>query len=94
MEKKELTTPFNYAVIKHNHKELERESTLLPSKWSNKKYAMLLKQHHKDSSESISFIKYSNNLEELQCDASKYETWYNYPIGLYKELQGNILQLA
>jgi hypothetical protein len=89
---------YNYAIIKENHPELERESVLDPSKNSNKysakkKYAMIVKGVHKDGSETIYFIRYSNNIVELQLIASCYQSWYNYPIGISKNIQGYLTQL-
>ena len=80
---------YNYAIIKENYPELERESTLTHNKYSaRKKYAMLVKGVHKDGSESIYFIDYSNDLQELQEKASGYVSWYNYPMGVAKSIQG------
>jgi hypothetical protein len=91
-------TPYNYVIIKENYPELERESVLDPGKNSNKysakkKYAMIVKGVHKDGSESIYFIKYSNDIVELQKLASGYPSWYNYPIGISKNIQGYLTQL-
>jgi hypothetical protein len=75
----------NYAIIKHNYPELERETVLTHNKYNaKKKYALIVKGVHKDSSESIFFIDYSNDLEELQKIASTYMSWYNYPLGVSK----------
>ena len=87
-------TPYNYVIIKHNYPELERESTLLDSPYKpKKKYAAIYKQMHKDGSESIAFITYDNDLEKLQNSANGHVSWYNYPLGLYKEMQGNIYKI-
>ncbi len=87
-------TPYNYVIIKHNYPELERESTLLPSPYkAKKKYAAIYKQMHKDGSESISFITYDNDLEKLQAAAAGHPSWYNYPLGLCKNMQGYISEL-
>jgi hypothetical protein len=88
------TTAYGYVIIKHNYPELERESTLLHNKYSaKKKYAFIQKSGHKDGSESINFIDYSNDLEALQARASKFVSWYNYPLGLCKNMQGYIREL-
>ena len=80
---------YNYVIIKNNYADLERESTLLQNKYNaRKKYAYINKGVHKDGSESIYFIEYSNDLEALQKDASKYISWYNYPLGVSKNIQG------
>lgn len=80
---------YNYVIIKNNYADLERESTLLQNKYNaKKKYAYINKGVHKDGSESIYFIAYSNDLEALQKDANKYISWYNYPIGVSKNIQG------
>jgi hypothetical protein len=87
-------TPYNYVIIKENHPELERESVLTKNKYNaKKKYAMIVKGVHKDGSESIYFIEYSNDIVELQGIASGYPSWYNYPIGISKNIQGYLTQL-
>lgn len=93
-----MKTQYNYAIIKENYPELAREIVLSPSKNSNKwlktkKYAMIVKGVHKDGSESIYFIKYSNDLPELQTQAKGYPSWYNYPIGISKNIQGYLSEL-
>jgi hypothetical protein len=85
---------YNYAIIKENYPELERESVLSYNKYSpKKKYAMLVKGVHKDGSESIYFIEYSNDLQELQEKASGYLSWYNYPLGVAKSIQGYLSEI-
>ncbi len=80
---------YNYVIIKNNYADLERESTLLQNKYNaKKKYAYINKGVHKDGSESIYFIEYSNDLEALQKDANEYISWYNYPLGVSKNIQG------
>ena len=86
---------YNYVIIKNNYPELERESTLLHNNYDAKAdYAFIQKSTHKDGSESINFIEYSNNLEALQKRASIFISWYNYPIGLSKNIQGYITELS
>jgi hypothetical protein len=85
---------YNYVIIKHNYPALERESVLLANKYNaKKKYAFIQKMVHKDGSESIGFISYSNDLEELQERANGFISWYNYPLGLRKNIQGFISEL-
>jgi hypothetical protein len=89
---------YNYAIIKESYPELAKEPVLGGGKEANnynpkKKYAMIVKGVHKDHSESIYFILYSNDLQELQEKAKQYPSWYNYPIGLRKDIQGNINEL-
>lgn len=85
---------YSYVIIKNNHPELERESVLLENNYKkSKKYAMLNKIVHKDGSENISTIIYSNDLESLQKRANNYVSWYNYPLGLSKNIQGFISEL-
>jgi hypothetical protein len=86
--------PYHYVIIKHNYPELERESTLLDNKYkANKKYAFIDKGMHKDGSESIYYIEYSNDLEALQEKARRFVSWYNYPLNLSKNMQGYITEL-
>jgi hypothetical protein len=91
-------TKYTYAIIKESYPELARESVLSPeinaNKYSpKKKYAMIVKGVHKDNSESIFFIRYSNDIVELQKMASQYPSWYNYPIGVSKNIQGYLSNL-
>ena len=86
---------YSYAIIKANNSNFAKESTLLDNKYKPKaKYVLIEKIVHKDCSENISRILYSNNLESLHSIASKYVSWYNYPISLHKDIQQNILNLA
>lgn len=86
---------YSYVIIKNNYPQLERESTLLHNKYkANSKYAFIQKCVHKDGSESICFIDYSNDLEALQKRANGFISWYNYPIGIYKNIQGYLSTLS
>lgn len=87
---------YSYAIIKYNNPYFERESVLDPdgNNYRNTKYAMFVKGVHGDGSESVYFIVYNSNLEKLQEMANNYPSWYNYPMGLYREMQGNILELS
>lgn len=86
---------YHYVIIKNNYPELERESALSHNKYNaKKKYAFINKGIHKDGSESIYYIDYSNDLEALQNRAKEFISWYNYPIGLSKNIQGYITELS
>lgn len=84
---------YTYVVIKHNDELFSHDSTLLRSKWKKTKYICLFKTMHKDGSESLTHYKCSNNLEAIQKEAKEYVSWYNYPIGLRKDLQGYISEI-
>lgn len=85
---------YNYVIIKENYSELERETTLGENKYqAKKKYAFIVKQVHKDGSESISYIQYENDLEKLHKQAEQYVSWYNYPIGVGKGLNGDLMKI-
>lgn len=85
---------YSYKIIKENYPELERESALLENNYSaKKKYAMIGKLVHKDGSESIDTIVYSNDIVSLQNRANQFPSWYNYPLGLTKNIQGYIREL-
>lgn len=89
------STGYSYVIITENRETLERESVLLRNKYlKSKKYAFINKVSHKDGSESIAFIDYSNNMEELQERANGYISWYNYPLGLSKNMQGYISEIS
>ena len=89
-----MRNPYSYVIIKENYPALERESVLLDNKYSaKKKYAFISKVAHKDGSESIAYIKYSNDLQKLHEDAKGFISWYNYPIGIAKDIQGYLREL-
>jgi DNA polymerase sigma len=82
---------YHYIIIQPNYADLEREATLSHNKYNaKKKYAFINKGLHKDGSESIYYIDYSNDLEELQTRAAGFVSWYNYPLNLMKNIQGYI----
>ena len=85
---------YSYVIIKENYPQLAQERTLAKDNkyLKSKKYAFICKTVCADKSEFIGFIKYSNDLQALQNEASDFVSWYNYPIGLYKDTQGNISQ--
>ena len=86
---------FSYVIIKENNACFASMDVMLRNKYNKKaKYALICKTVCRDNSEFIGYIDYSSNLEELQKRANKFPSWYNYCIGLYKELQGNIYHLA
>ena len=86
--------PFTYVVIQPNNPIFERQNVLTYNKYlKSKKYAFICKGIHKDGSESTYFIEYSNDLNELQKKASGYQSWYNYPAGFFKSLDGTIKEL-
>lgn len=85
---------YTYVIIKENYPELERLSTLLDNNYKKtKKYAFIMKCVHKDSSESITSIKYSNDMVDLQSKANGFISWYNYTMKLKKNIQGFISEL-
>lgn len=85
---------YNYVIIKENYPELERENVLLENKYkANRRYAMITKMVHKDGSESIPTIVYSNDLQGLQERAKGFISWYNYPIGIAKDMQGYLREI-
>jgi hypothetical protein len=89
-----MKTSYSYMIIKENYPELERESTLLENNYKPKaRYAMINKIVHKDGSENIATIVYSNDIVGLQKRANQFVSWYNYPIGLSKNIQGYIQKI-
>jgi hypothetical protein len=89
-----MMTSYSYVIIKVNHPELERERVLLDNKYKARlKYAFINKIVHKDGSENIAFIDYSDDLEELQERAKGFISWYNYPLGVAKSIQGYISEV-
>lgn len=85
---------YNYAIIKENYPELQRESTLGENLYDpKKKYALIVKDVHSDGSESILFIHYDNYLHKLHKQAKYYPSWYNYPIGISQDMQGCLREL-
>lgn len=87
--------PYNYAILKYNNESFQHVGVLLKNKYDpKKKYALIFKSSHNDGSESITNIIYSNDLEGLHTKAKGFISWYNYPIGIYKNLEGQINSLA
>lgn len=85
---------YSYYIIKENNPYFAQESTLLDNNYKPKaKFAMFEKQVHKDRSESLNRIIYSSDLNNLQARAEKALSWYNYPQGLKKDIQGNISKI-
>lgn len=87
------TTSFNYAIVRNNYDDAKRETTLLPSPHKKTKYVLIEKQCFTDGSEAINRIIYSNNLNKLTELAKGYVSYYNYPMGVCMDLQGNINEL-
>ena len=86
---------YHYVIIQPNYADLEKESALSHNKYNaKKKYAFINKGLHKDGSESIYYIEYSNDLEELQTKAASFISWYNYPLNLCKNIQGYISHIT
>jgi hypothetical protein len=85
---------YNYVIIKENNSYLAQESALLDNVYLPTKYALIEKQCFKDGSEAINRIQYSNDLQKLSEIAKNYISWYNYPIGIYKDIQGNLCHLS
>lgn len=84
----------NYAIIKENYPYLAQETVLTQNKYNaKKKYAIILKSCHKDGSESITAIFYSDNLQLLSEQAKEYPSWYNYPLGVCKNMQGYLSEI-
>lgn len=89
-----MKTGYSYIIIKENYPELARESTLLPSTHYPKlRYAFIEKQVFKDGSEAINRIDYSDDLPKLHNIAKEYISWYNYPIGIAKNIQGYLREI-
>lgn len=85
---------YSYAIIKENNPYWGRESTLLHNDYRPYKYAFISRVVNKDGSESIAFISYSDDLQALQDWAKGYVSWYNYPLGVSKDMQGYLRELA
>jgi hypothetical protein len=89
-----MDAPYNYIVIKENYPELERESVLLHNEYNRrKKFAFICKGANKDGSESIYYIEYSNDLAALQARAKLFISWWNYPLGVGKTVQGELREI-
>lgn len=90
-----MKTGYSYVIIKHNDPVFARESTYLDSNKYKKsaKYAMFFKTVHMDKSETLTHIKYSSDMEELQANAEGFISWYNYPLNLCKNIQGYITNI-
>ena len=83
---------YNYAIIKENYPALKQESAFLDNEYKPTKYCLIEKQCFKDGSEGINRIVYSDDLAQLSIQAKNYISWYNYPIGVCKGIQGYITE--
>lgn len=89
-----MKNSYSYIIIKENYPELERESVLLGNNYkASRRYAMINKIVHKDGSENISTIVYSNDLQALHNRAKGFISWYNYPLGMSKNIQGYLKEI-
>jgi hypothetical protein len=81
---------YSYAIIKENYPQLAQLTTLgSDNKYlKSKKYAFICKTVCNDGSEFVGFIKYSNDLEYFQNEATGFVSWYNYPMNIKKNIQG------
>ncbi len=86
-------TLFQYAILKHNNPYFAKESTTGENNYLNSAFALLVKNCLSDGSEKIETILYSDNLDDLTKQAEKFPSWYNYPAGKKKDLQGYISDL-
>jgi hypothetical protein len=81
---------YTYAILVENtpNQYLHQENTLLPCKFKKTKYALIEKQVFKDHSEGVNFNYYSNDLKKFTDQMKKYISWYDYVIGVIKNIQG------
>jgi len=84
---------YSYAMLMHNSESVRNTQTFLPTKHKKTKYAVMYKTVHKDWSETITHIKYGNDLETLQNDIKTYPSWYDYVNKLTKNIQGYVTEL-
>jgi hypothetical protein len=89
-----MRSAYSYVIIKENYPDMERQSALLHNNYkASKRYALISKVVNRDNSESIAFVDYSNDLQALQDRAKGYVSWYNYPLGIAKNIQGYLSEL-
>lgn len=92
--KKTTDKGYSYVAIRRNDPAYEKERALVGNNYNpRKKYAYFNYLVHADGSESLAFIKYENDLEELQNIAKEFESWYNYPMGIAKYRDGTLVEL-
>lgn len=88
----------NYGILQFNNPFFAKESAILENDYKPTKYALIEKKiipyTQKGGNEVVTRIIYSDDLEDLSQKLKKYQSWYNYPIGVYKDIQGNISELA
>lgn len=90
-----MKTAYSYVLLVKNTPErhLQQESTLLENKYKKTKYALIQKICHKDGSENIATIFYSNDLQKLIEQMKGYISWYDYVNGFSKNIQGYISEI-
>lgn len=84
---------YTYIVIKFNNSYFSQESVLFKNDYKAKKYAYFEMLSHKDGSESIANIFYSNDIAQLQAKAEGFISWYNYPLNLCKDMKQHIMHI-
>lgn len=84
--------PHSFVSIKHNENEYAYLDTYLNiNKYKERaRYAMFFFTVHIDGSSTLTMIRYSSDIEDLQSIANRYDKWFNYPLNLQKYLGGGI----
>lgn len=91
-----MKTGFSYCLLVYNDKNrrLDQIKTFFDSKFlKSKKYGLIVRTVHKDNSETVTHIYYSNDLQSLQRQMYKYVSWYDYVCGFTKSIQGYISKI-
>lgn len=88
-----METSYSYAILCKNDKSMRLD--LIPTFFNSKflksrKYGIILKTVNRDGSETVTHIKYFNNLELAINYIKEYPSWYDYVNGIKKDMQGNI----
>ena len=82
-----------YALLVDNipTRSLDKLSTVIPVKFQNTVYALIIRVVGDVEKDLI--VLYDNDYEHLKTIMEKQVSWYDYVVGMTKDMQGNIRKL-
>ena len=91
-----MKTKYTYALLVKNtpSMHLDKLSTIIPSQYKQRDYALIIRVWEQDKPEKDAIILYSNDYKALQIVMKEHVSWYDRIAGNYKDIQGNISKLA
>lgn len=91
-----MKTKYTYALLVKNTPSmyLVQLSTIIPSQYKQRDYALIIRVCQQDQPERDAIIIYSNDYEALKTVMKEHVSWYDRVKGNYKDMQGNVSKLA